>query len=165
MRTVLRHLAPVCVSTAFVLGVWMVFTLPLAAVFLIDEAFVVSDYLKFIAYAAGIGLGVSSLILFPLSLLLERLVMRTGWWAGVPPLLFVLSAIVLAARCLLTARFLETLFGWAGLLFALALLLTLYWGVLWLVHLVVHVVGKFRQKRRVAPSPLPVNSRIPHTSS
>lgn len=144
MRTILRHLVPVCVTTAFILVAWMIVTLPLVAVFLIDDAFVVSEYLKFIVYAAGISLGVSSLVMFPLSLLLERLVMWRKWLAVVPPLLLALSVICLAGCYGLTHQFLDTVFGWTGFFFAFALAFSVYWGVLWLVKALIYGVHKLR---------------------
>lgn len=133
MSNIRRHLLPICCTAGFILVAWMVITLPMAAVFIIDEQFVVLDYLRFTLYAAGVGFGVSVIVMFPLSLLLERLVEGTKALVVIVPLvlLFVSVACVLG-RVLLTGRFFDSIFGWAGWLFAFSLVFSLYWLVLWI---------------------------------
>ncbi|MGW6913117.1 hypothetical protein ACWGB8_04735 [Kitasatospora sp. NPDC054939] len=64
-------------TTAVIVTSFIVLTLPIAAVFLIDEAFVASDYAEAVLIAAGVGLATSFLIL-PIAFAFERLVMRGG---------------------------------------------------------------------------------------
>jgi hypothetical protein len=132
MLTLRRHLLPMCCTAAFILVAWLVLSLPIAAVSLIDDQFVLSDYLKFVLYAAGVGIGVSVVVMFPLSLLLERLAAGKKWLAiAVPLLLLFVSVVCLLGQFFLTRQFLETIFGWAGFLFAFSLAFSFYWVVLW----------------------------------
>jgi hypothetical protein len=117
----------------------MVVTIPIVAVFLLDEQFVVSDYLKFVLYAAAIGVGVSSVVMFPLSLLVERLVERAKVFVVVMPfaLMFV-SVACLLGRLFLTGQFFDTVFGWPGLFLAFSLVFGFCWSVLWIGRVVAY---------------------------
>jgi hypothetical protein len=75
-RAILRHMLPVGLSTMCVFALWVVGTLPMTAVFLIDDAFVVSEYVQFLAYAFGVAFGLSVAVLLPLALFGEVLVKR-----------------------------------------------------------------------------------------
>jgi hypothetical protein len=147
MSPIRRHLLPICCTAAFILVAWMVITLPIVAVFLIDKEFVVSDYLKFILYAAGVGLGASVVVMFPLSLLFERLVERAKALAvAVPLVLLFVSVACLLGRFFLTGQFFDTVLGWAGLLFAFSLVFGFYWVVLWIGRALIYGVKRFRRK-------------------
>ncbi len=55
----------------------MVLTLPMMAVFLIDDDFVLTEYAESVLWAAGMGF-IASLLISPLAFGFERLVMRGG---------------------------------------------------------------------------------------
>jgi len=140
-----RHLLPICCTAAFILAAWMVVTLPMVAVFLIDKQFVVADYLKVVLYAAAVGVGVSLVIMFPLALLFEKLVERVKPLALIVPLFLIFVAVAcLIVRFLVTGQFFDTVFGWSGLLFAIAVVFGFYWLVLWIGRGFVYGVQKFR---------------------
>lgn len=144
MSTIRRHLLPICCTTAFILVAWMVITLPMVAVFLFDKQFVISDYLTVILYAAGAGAGASVVVMFPLSLLFERLVERAKALAfAVPIVLLFVSVACLLGRFILTGQFFDTVFGWAGLLFAFSLVFGFYWVVLWIGRALFYGVQRF----------------------
>jgi hypothetical protein len=144
MLTFRRHLLPICCTAAFILLAWMVISFPMAAVFIIDDAFVLSDYLKFILYAAGAGIGVSVFVLFPLSLLLERLTARSRPLVIAAPLLvFFVSAIGLLGIYLL-AR--QASFSWIIPLFAFSLAFGFYWIVLHLGNALFSRVQRFLRR-------------------
>jgi hypothetical protein len=142
MSTVCRHILPICLTAAFILVAWMVITLPIVGVFIIDgideDAFV-SGYVDFVFYATGVGFAISALIIFPLALLLERIVMRAkALIVLIPVCALVISGICLVVRFLLTEAFLDTLFSWTGVLFAFSLVFGVYWSVLWLERAVIY---------------------------
>lgn len=133
-----RHLLPICSTAAFILLAWMVLSLPIAAVFLIDDAFVLSDYLKFIVYAAGAGIGISVLVLFPLSVFLERLTARSKLLVIAAPLLVLF--ICLLGLFLLPGQPSSTIFI---LLIALSLAFGFYWVVLHIGNTLLSFAKKF----------------------
>lgn len=147
MRTLRRHLLPICSTAAFILIAWMIITLPVVAVFLFDKQFAISDYLKFLLYAGGAGTGVSAGILFPLALLFEQLAKRTRPLAAVVPVvMLVISMVCLLGRFLLTEQFLETVFGWPGLMFVFSLVFSFYWTVLWIGKGLIYGARRFAEK-------------------
>ena len=133
MGTIRRHLLPICCTAAFILVAWMVISLIVVFLFQFDKHLVISDYLKAIPYAAGMGIGASVVVVFPLSLLFERLVEHTKPMAVVVPLfLLFVSIACLLGRFFLTEQFFDTVFGWAGLLFAFSVIFGFYWVILWI---------------------------------
>ncbi|RYD27058.1 MAG: hypothetical protein EOP86_25080 [Verrucomicrobiaceae bacterium] len=130
----MRHLLPISCTAALIPAVWLILTLPLAGFLLIGDALVVSEYANFALYAAGIGIGVSTLILFPLSLLHEWVARQIGLpAAAVPVSLPLISAACLLIHYSVNARgVLDTLFDWPGLLLAFSLAFGFYQTVLWL---------------------------------
>jgi hypothetical protein len=147
MSTIRRHLLPICCTAAFILVTWLIITLPIVAVFLFDKQFVISDYLKFVLYAAGVGVGTSVAVIFPLSLLFERLVEGVKPLAvAVPLILLFASFACLLGRFFLTGQFFDSVFGWAGLLFAFSVVFGFYWVVLWTGRALIYGVQRFRQK-------------------
>lgn len=147
MGAIRRHLPPICSTEAFILIVWTVITLPIAAVFLFGKEFTLSDYLIFLLYAGGVGAVVSAGVMFPLALLLEHVAKHAKpLAAAVPLVLVVVSIACLFGRFLLTDQFLETAFGWAGLLFAFSLVLNFYGTVLWIGKSLIYGARKFMRK-------------------
>jgi hypothetical protein len=144
MLSLRRHLLPICCTAAFILVAWLVFSLPVAAVSLIDDQFVLSDYLEFLLYAAGVGIGVSAVVMFPLSLLLERLTAHSKLLAIAAPLLLLfISGLCLLARFLLPGQLSNTVFDLSLLFFALSLAFIFYWAVLWIGNALLSRVQRF----------------------
>jgi hypothetical protein len=144
MLTFHRHLLPICCTAAFILMAWMALSLPIAAVFLVDDAFVFSEYLKFVFYAAGIGLAVSAVIMFPLSLLLERLTTRSKLLTIAAPLLllFVLAVSLLGIHFLTR----QVSLSWTILLFAFSAAFGFYWIVLHFGNTLFSFVKRFLRR-------------------
>jgi hypothetical protein len=141
--TIRRHLLPICLTTAFLLGVWMIVSFPMIAVFIIDDEFKISDYAYLIFHFAGAGLAINALIMFPLALLAERLVALTKTLIVlIPACLFIISGVGLIRQFLLTRAFLDTVFSWAGVLVVFSLVFTVYWSSLWLGQAVVYGLQK-----------------------
>ena len=133
IRLLLRHLLPLCCTAVLISAVWLVITLPVVGVFILDNAFVFSDYVKFVFYVVGAGIGISTLIMFPLSVLHEwtakRFRLRT---AAVPVFLLLASASCLLSRYWVTGNIIDALCDWPGLLLAFSLVFGFYQVVLWL---------------------------------
>lgn len=132
IRTIRRHVLPICCTAAFIAAAWLAIGLPIIAVCILDNASLgdATDALKtIIGVAAGISVG----IMFPAACILERLAARAKPLVVVAPAgLIVVSIICLLSRFLLTGQFFDTVFGWAGLLFAISVIFGFYWVVLWL---------------------------------
>ncbi|MFF4659331.1 hypothetical protein [Streptomyces sp. NPDC001381] len=74
---VLRHALSIAITTAVITMAFMVVTLPMVAVFLIDEDFIFGEYAETVLWAAGMGF-TASLLISPVAFGFERLVMRGG---------------------------------------------------------------------------------------
>lgn len=141
----LRHLFPVAATTAFVVAAAALITLPLAGVFLLDNSFVVTDYLKFLLLAFGVGAGLSIAVMFPLAWALEAFVAKRKALAFVPVLFVFAAAALVGVRMAATYEILNTLFGWPGLFLALSLIFGFYWVALWMVEAGKYFVRTYRQ--------------------
>jgi hypothetical protein len=110
----------------------MLVTLPIVAVFVLDDAFVLSEYARFLVYAFGIAFGLSTLVLFPLALFGESLTKRSKHtiWAF-PVFLLVSAGITVIVRLLMLESFRAAILSWSGLALLMSVLFVLYWGVLW----------------------------------
>lgn len=131
-RFLLRHLPPVIVTTGFIVGGWMILTLPIVAVFVVDREFAVRDYLTVLLTIAAWGLAFSVVVLCPLAALIDRLARRNPRRAAV----FVIGIPVLAGlhwllQMLFSHDRLRNLFSWPGVLLAFTALLAAYVGILW----------------------------------
>ena len=152
MHRLLHHLLPICVTTAIILAGWIILTLPMAAVFIIDKAFVVQDYVQFILYAGATAFGFTAGILFPLALLLERCSRRMRAVAFIAPVALILLALVwLLFRLFWSQDFLGTFIGQEGLLLAVTVVFGVYWTVLWVGRSFLDGVWSFGKK--VPPDP------------
>jgi hypothetical protein len=147
MPSLRRHLLPMCCTVAFIFVAWTVLSLPIAAVSLIDNQFIFSDYLKFLLYAAGVGIGVSAVVMFPLSLFLERLTARSRLLVIATPLLLLfVSILCMVGQFLLPRQSSNTVFNWSGLLFALSLVFSFYWVVLHMGNTLFSFVKRFLRR-------------------
>ncbi len=142
-----RHILPICFTAAFMLGVWMIITLPLVGVFIIDEEFVISDYVYFMLYASSVSLAINAIVMFPLALLVERFVVRARILIVlIPVCLLAISGVCLMGRFLLTRAFFDTVFGWTGGLVVFSLVFAVYWSILWLEQAVIFGFRKLIHK-------------------
>jgi hypothetical protein len=131
-KLVLRHILPIGLTTLCMVILWMLVTLPIVAVFILDDAFVPSEYARFLAYAFGIAFGLSTLVLFPLALLGESLTKRskdTIW--GFPVSLFSCAVMTVIVRFSVLESFRAAILSWSGVALLISVLFVLYWGVLW----------------------------------
>ena len=148
-KSVLRHVLPIGLTTLCIVILWMLVTLPIAAVFVLDDAFVLSEYARFLAYAFGIGFGLSTFILFPLALFGESLTKRskhTIW--GFPVFLLMCAVITVIVRLLVLESFRAAILSWSGLALLMSVLFVLYWAVLWNEETVLALWQKPRQRER-----------------
>jgi hypothetical protein len=147
MPVLRRHLLPICCTAIFILAAWMILSLPIAAVFLIDDALILSDYFKFVFYAAGAGIGISLFVMFPLSLLLERLATRTKLlFVAAPILLLGVSAVGLLGQYLLTGQISSVVLSGSILLVILSFVFGFYWVVLHLGNAVLYRVQRLLRR-------------------
>ncbi|GAA1103357.1 MULTISPECIES: hypothetical protein [Kitasatospora] len=148
--TILRHALSIAVTTAVIVTAFTVLTLPLAAVFLLDDVFVVRDFAEAVLIALGVGFAASVLV-FPVAFGFERRVMRggTAWKA--------LAACAPVAAPITAALILASLFEFqpsaaVGNALDIAVLLlvsfSVYWLALWSLNALRH--GARRLCRRVA---------------
>ncbi|MEV8100677.1 hypothetical protein [Kitasatospora sp. NPDC085879] len=126
----------------------MVISLPIVAVFFIDEAFTVRDYAEFVLFATGVGFATSVLI-FPIAFGFERLVIRGGTaWK-------VLAACTPIASPVAAALILASLFkfepsGAVSDALAIAMLFfisfSVYWLSLWSLSAIRYGAWRFSQR-------------------
>lgn len=147
MSSLRFHILPSFASIGFIVAAWVTLSLPIAAVFLIDRQFIVSDYLKFLLHALGVASAITIVLIFPMARLMERILLGGSRVALAVPLIPVLVAgACVLVRVVVTREFFDTVFGWAGVLLGLAMVLAFYW-VVFLIELAV-----FRRlRRREAP--------------
>lgn len=139
-KTALRHALPMLISSGALFLIWMVATLPLVAVFIIDDAFVTWEYLLFLLYAAGVSCAISAGVMFPLALIGEALTSKcihTVWM--MPAFLVVVSALVFALNAAIARSALSAIFGYGGLSLLLTFLFLGYWLTLQAEHLLARV--------------------------
>lgn len=141
----LRHLFPFTVTVVLVVGGAAIITLPLAGVFLLDDEFVVGDYLKFLLSALGVGVALSTII-FPLAWVLERFVDKKKPLVLVPLLIVLAAGTCVLVRVLATHEVLDTVFGWAGLFLALSLIFCFYWMALLASRGFGYAIQKYRRR-------------------
>ncbi|MEV6212521.1 hypothetical protein [Kitasatospora sp. NPDC051914] len=127
----------------------MVITLPIMAVFLIDDAFIAGDYAESVLIVAGVGLAASVLI-FPVAFGFERLVMRGGAAWKVLAVCAPIASPVAAALIFVSLLKIQPSHT-AGDAFAIAILLfmtfSVYWFSLWSLSAVHY--GAWRFSRRM----------------
>ena len=119
------------------------------AVFLIDDVFVISEYVQFLAYALGVAFGLSIAVLLPLALLGEVLAKsnkHTLWI--LPTFLCLCAATLLMIRGILLKSFLDAILSWSGLITLISVMFVLYWAVLWAEKAALVCWCKFREGRR-----------------
>lgn len=131
-RTLLQHTLPFTLTTLCIFMLWVMGTLPMIAVFVLDDAFTLSEYVKFLVYAFGVSLGLSAFVFLPLALIGEKLVKKSKhaiWiYPGLPCLCI---GIILIVRIIVLESFLDAFLGWTGYILLVSGLFVLYWAVLW----------------------------------
>jgi hypothetical protein len=129
---IVRHILPVGLSATSVFALWVIGTLPMTTVFLIDDAFVISEYVRFLALALGVASGLSIAVLLPLALLGEALAKRNRHAIWILPTFLCLCAVtLLTIRAILLDSLLDAILSWSGLIALIAAVFVLYWAVLW----------------------------------
>ena len=119
------------------------------AVFLIDDAFVMSEYVQFLAYALGVASGLSIAVLLPLALLGEVLAKRNKHTLWIfPTFLCLCAATLLMIRSILLKSLLDAILSWSGLITLISVVFVLYWAVLWAEKAALVCWCKFREGRR-----------------
>lgn len=115
-----------------IFALWVIGTLPMTTVFLIDDASVMSEYVRFLAYALGVAFGLSIAVLLPLALLGEVLAERNRRTIWILPTFLCLCAVtLLTIRTILLRSFLDAVLSWSGLVALISAAFVLYWVVLW----------------------------------
>ena len=133
MQLLRCHLMPMLASTTLIVLAWVVITLPMAAVFMLDNQFNTTQYLSFVLCATIIGLAVSFLALMPLSLLLDLIAKRNQTLAIILPIvLFICAFVNVIGMYLYTKQLINTVLTWPGLLLAFAVVFIFYRLMLWL---------------------------------
>ena len=150
LTVICQHIFPICFTTAFILIFWIVITLPMAGVFIIDgidsKTFVYS-YAYIIFYATCVGLTISIFIMFPLTLFAKRFtVHRKPLIIIIPGCLLIISGLCLVGQYLLTKEFWNTIFGWSGKLIAFLVIFTVYWSSYWLSQAIIFGFRKLTKK-------------------
>jgi hypothetical protein len=145
----LRHALPVGLTTLCIVTLWTLVTLPMVAVFVLDAAFVPSEYAGFMAYAFGVAFGLSTLVLFPLALFGESLTKRSKHTIWVFPVFLCLCAgITVIVRLLVLESFRAAILSWSGLALLMSGLFVLYWAVLWAEKTVLAGWQKLKQHKQ-----------------
>lgn len=147
-RAMLRHMLPVGLSTMCVFVLWVVGTLPMVAVFLIDDAFVMFEYVRFLAYAFGVAFGLSVAVLLPLALFGEVLAKRNKHTIWIfPGFLCLCTGTVLMVRIIILKSLLDAFLSWSGFIVLVSVVFVLYWTVLWTGKAALVGWQKFREQR------------------
>lgn len=121
----------------------------MAAVFVIDDAFVISEYLQFLVYASSVALGLSTLVFLPLSLLGERLAKRSKHTIWVyPGFVCLCTGAILAIRSIILNSLLDAFLGWNGYVVLISFFFALYWTILWFGKAALASWRKLRERRR-----------------
>lgn len=133
MRLIARHILPIGLTSLALFGLVVVVTMPMVAVFLIDDDFVLTEYLLFVISAFGVSLGLTVVVLFPVAVLGEVLFQRTEHVIWRLPLgLGVIAGGIFMGYALVSASFLEAVGSWSGFILLMSGLFLLYWTLLWL---------------------------------
>jgi hypothetical protein len=131
-----------------VFALWVLGTLPMTTVFLIDDAFVMSEYVQFLTYALGVAFGLSIAVLLPLALLGEVLAKRNKHTIWIFPTFLCLCAVtLLMIHSILLKSLLDAILSWSGLVALISVVFVLYWAVLWAEKAALVCWWKFREGR------------------
>ena len=151
-RALLRHVLPVGLSAMSGFVLWVVGTLPMTAVFLIDDAFIASEYVQFLGYALGVSFGLSLAVLLPLALFGEVLVKRNrhALWIF-PGFLCLCAGALLVIRVIVLKSLLDAMLSWSGFIVLVSAVFVLYWSVLWAEKAALAGWQKFRERGGAFP--------------
>lgn len=131
-QTLLRHALPIALTTLGIFMLWVMGTLPMIAVFVLDDAFTLSEYAKFLVYAFSASLGLSAFVFLPLALIGEKLAKKSKhaiWiYPGLPCLCI---GIILIVRIIVLESLFDAFLSWTGYILLVSGLFVLYWAVLW----------------------------------
>jgi hypothetical protein len=137
LRALFRHLLPIFSTTTLLVAYGVLLTLPIAAVFVIDnDPSFGSEYLKFVFILVSCAVGLSLGLLFPFAWLIECLIEQRKLvvLAGPPLLLLVTFGVSFWTEN-----------EWAGGLCGFLVLFCFYWAVLWIGRGVVYGLRKFHE--------------------
>ena len=130
----------------YIVVLWGAVTLPMVAVFVLDDAFIPSEYMQSLAYALGAAFGLSIVIFLPLALLGEALAKKSKHTVWVFPAFLCLCAGATLVICVIALKsFLDAILGWGGLVLLILGLFVLYWAVLWAERVVWACWQKLRE--------------------
>ena len=138
MRALSSHIIPILTTAIIIVAAWAVLTLPIVAVFIFDDEFHLTTYLRFLLYTFAVGLALSAGVFCPAAMILKKVVLRRKWLGYILPvfLLFV-STIAVLVRWIYTGEFIETARSWQAVSFALSALFACYWFTLMVLQLII----------------------------
>ena len=130
-----RHLLSIILTPILLMCRWLIIGSPILFVFIIDDAFEVSELLKFMLYAISIGLAISVFIAFPLTLILEKIfaVSKTTI-VLIIGFLFSVSIFILLKFIFDTQSMLD-IYPWSGYLLLFSFSIAVYWSLFWFPRL------------------------------
>ncbi|MGW4892262.1 hypothetical protein ACWEQL_08340 [Kitasatospora sp. NPDC004240] len=140
-------------TTAVIVMTFMLITLPVVAVFFIDNVPIAHDYAKAVLTAAGMGLA-TSVVILPVAFGFERLVMRGGavWkvLAACAPMVFSAAAVLIFASLF---KFQPPAAVGDALAFASLFFLgfSVYWLSLWSLNAVRYGAGRLARRMGRGP--------------
>lgn len=127
-----RHLVTTIVTAAAMFVAFVIITIPLAMVFVIDDAFVASEYAMMLAMCFALACGLSTFLYFPLGLLGQRLLKSSKKILWLYPLgIFVCAAVIF--HLLSSFHYLVNI--WSGLL--VGGFFVFYWILFWTIGIAI----------------------------
>ena len=126
-----RHVVPIILTPLVVMCGWLVFGLPLFLVFLIDDTFGISEFIQNAAMVFGVGLAMTLLVSFPLTLLVEKMVVKTEILI-IAIAIVLMSILVFGVIIFFTNKdFFYGIDPWGGRILLFAFSFLLYWIIFW----------------------------------
>jgi hypothetical protein len=124
-----RHIFPIILTPIIVSCVWLVIGLPILFVFIIDDAFSRSEFLKTIFYILSIVFALTIFISFPLTLMFEKIIEKSKILIAIIPCFPIIVLISLAWTFVSGNLFLIE--PWGMPLFLFSFIFLCYWLVYW----------------------------------
>jgi hypothetical protein len=131
-----RHILPILITPIIIMCGWLVVSSPILFVFVIDDAFSVSEFIKFIFSSFGISLVISGFIIFPLMLILERVVSKSKIFIAIVPGFVLLVPGCIVWKFVFDRQFIYDIDPWGGRLLLFSFLFVCYWFIFWLLRLI-----------------------------
>jgi hypothetical protein len=139
-----RHLLAIILTPILLMCGWLIVGSPILFVFIIDNAFEISELFRFMLYAIGIGLTISVYLAFPLTLILEKIFAKSKITIVlIIGFLFLVSALILLKFIFDTQTMLDV-YPWSGYLLLISFSIAVYSSLFWLPRL-----RKFRSEKFV----------------